>query len=229
MWCSIYFSWTAATDDDEMKEKEHKKDKKGWRVRGREMGCCWLQGSGGGMRAKKKKGEEERGSKTQNIITRSTRRENAKLLLEMVGSKKAEDVREQREDERHKDQGWQSHSHMEDGLLVSHHFAISYRQGVIATLQVKILKCQLDYLDSSRDIARTTINKGYLNAFDIRCRGETPSHLWLSILLSLCLSSANLSWSYVWHNSICGYARLVCTVLPRDFPYCSQLDTLPAN
>lgn len=28
-----------------------------------------------------------------------------KLLLEMVGSKKAEDFREQREDERHKDQG----------------------------------------------------------------------------------------------------------------------------
>lgn len=81
---------------------------------------------------------------------------------------------------------------MEDGLLVPHHLAISYRQGVIAALQVKILKCQLDYLDNSGDIAKTTINDRYLSASDTGCRGEAPFHLWLSIPLSIRLSSINL-------------------------------------
>lgn len=69
---------------------------------------------------------------------------------------------------------------MEDGLLVPHHLAVPNRQCVIAALQVKILKCQLDYLDDSGDIAKTTVMDGSLNAFDTRCRGETPFHLWLS-------------------------------------------------
>lgn len=40
MWCGIYFSWTAAADDDEMKEKRNKKHKKGWRVKGRARGVA---------------------------------------------------------------------------------------------------------------------------------------------------------------------------------------------
>lgn len=81
---------------------------------------------------------------------------------------------------------------MEDGLLVSDHLAISHRQGVIASLQVKILKCQLDHLDNSGDIVETTVNDRCLNAPDTSCRGETSPHLWLSILLSFLLSSVNL-------------------------------------
>lgn len=66
---------------------------------------------------------------------------------------------------------------MEDGLLVPNHLAIPDRQGVIAALQVKVLKCQLDYLDDSGDIAKTTITGTSLNTCDTRCRGETPPHL----------------------------------------------------
>lgn len=48
---------------------------------------------------------------------------------------------------------------MEDGLLVSHHLSISDCQGVVATLQVKILKCQFDYLDSRWSITVVTISE----------------------------------------------------------------------
>lgn len=48
---------------------------------------------------------------------------------------------------------------MEDGLLVSHHLSISDCQGVVATLQVKILKCQFDYLDTRWNITTVTISE----------------------------------------------------------------------
>lgn len=48
---------------------------------------------------------------------------------------------------------------MEDGLLVSHHLSISNCQGVVATLQVKILKCQFDYLDTRWNITTVTISE----------------------------------------------------------------------
>lgn len=48
---------------------------------------------------------------------------------------------------------------MENGLLVSHHLSISDRQGVVSTLQVKILKCQFDYLDSRWSITMVTISE----------------------------------------------------------------------
>lgn len=64
---------------------------------------------------------------------------------------------------------------MEDGLLVPDHLAVPDRQGVVAALQVKILKCQLDHLDDSGDIAKTTVTAASLNVCDTRCRGETPT------------------------------------------------------
>lgn len=49
---------------------------------------------------------------------------------------------------------------MEDGLLVSHHLSVSDCQGVVAALQVKVLKCQFDYLDSRWSITTVTISEG---------------------------------------------------------------------
>lgn len=81
---------------------------------------------------------------------------------------------------------------MEDGLLVSHHIAVSHCERVIAALQVKILKRQLDHLDNSGDIAKTTVNDRCLNVLDTRCRGETSAHLSLCVSQSIHSSSINL-------------------------------------
>lgn len=59
---------------------------------------------------------------------------------------------------------------MEDGLLVPNHLAVSDRQGVVAALQVKVLKCQLDYLDDGGDRAKTTVTATSLNPCDTRRR-----------------------------------------------------------
>lgn len=72
-----------------------------------------------------------------------------------------------------------SHSHVEDGLLVSHYLAISNRQRVVASLQVKIFKCQLDHLDNGGDINETNEGSRCLNTPWTKCRGEISSHLWL--------------------------------------------------
>lgn len=85
---------------------------------------------------------------------------------------------------------------MEDGLLVPNHLAVPDRQGVIAALQVKVLKCQLDYLDDSGDIAKTTVIGTSLNTCDTRCRGETPPHLRPRIPLT----SFNPPPEYVLHD-----------------------------
>lgn len=66
---------------------------------------------------------------------------------------------------------------MEDGLLVPHHLSVSDCQGVVAALQVKILKRQFDYLDSRWSIATVTISEGRRNLSDTRCRGEPSLHL----------------------------------------------------
>lgn len=80
---------------------------------------------------------------------------------------------------------------MEDGLLVSHHLSVSDCQGVVAALQVKILKCQFDYLDSRWSITTVTISDRCWNVSDARCRGEPSVHLWPSTAvhtrLSCCL------------------------------------------
>jgi len=60
-----------------------------------------------------------------------------------------EEDREQREVVKQKQRGQMSHSHVEDGLLVSHHLPVSHRQGVVASFQVKVHKGQLYYLDRS--------------------------------------------------------------------------------
>lgn len=72
-----------------------------------------------------------------------------------------------------------SHSHVEDGLLVSHYLAVSNRQRVVASLQVKIFKCQLDHLDNGGDINETNEGSRCLNTPWTKCRGEISSHLWL--------------------------------------------------
>lgn len=82
-----------------------------------------------------------------------------------------------------------SHSHVEDGLLVSHHLAVSNRQGVVASLQVKIFKCQLDHLDNGGDINETNEGSRCLNTPWTKCRGEISSHLWLSFPLFINPSS----------------------------------------
>lgn len=79
---------------------------------------------------------------------------------------------------------------MEDGLLVSHHLSVSDCQGVVAALQVKILKCQFDYLDSRWSITTVTISDGCWNVSDMRCRGEPSFHLWPSTAVH-----TRLSWS----------------------------------
>lgn len=108
--------------------------------------------------------------------------------------------------------GRRSHSHMEDGLLVSNHLAVSHCQSVIASLQVKILKSQLNHLYNSGDIAKTTINNRCWNAPDIRCRGEIPSRLSLYIPPLIQASSINLFRTFVWHGSS---LRLVYAFPPR--------------
>lgn len=75
---------------------------------------------------------------------------------------------------------------MEDGLLVPYHLTVTNRQGVVATLQVKILKCQLDYLDGGGHIAKTSVKAVSFNTADTRCRGETSLHV--RPAESLCLS-----------------------------------------
>lgn len=111
---------------------------------------------------------------------------------------------------------------MEDGLLVSHHLAIPHRQGVIAPLQVKILKCQLDHLDNSGDIAKTTVNDRCLNAPDTSCRGVNPFHLWLSISLSIHPSSFNLFCICVWHNYIHMNVTAVYNTFKTSILYCKR-------
>lgn len=51
---------------------------------------------------------------------------------------------------------------MEDGLLISDHLAIPYCQSIIASLQVKVLKGQLDYLNNSKDKRHVT-HEGNIN------------------------------------------------------------------
>lgn len=93
---------------------------------------------------------------------------------------------------------------MEDGLLVPNHLAVPNRQGVIAALQVKILKCQLDYLDGNGDIAKTTVTGTSLNTCDIRCSGESPPHLRPQIPLT----SFNPP-EQVWHDIIAFVALFI--------------------
>lgn len=135
-------------------ETEQEKQQKGWKIQRRRGGCRWLQG---GARR-----EEERESKIWKIIRRNRNGvgggcvwgkpfRRRRRLRTHTGKKK---------DYGHIDQGWKSHSHMEDGLLVSHHLSVSDCQGVVAALQVKILKCQFDYLDSRWSITTVTISEG---------------------------------------------------------------------
>lgn len=63
MWCDIYFSWTAASMGDEIKEKQERKDTKKLEGKAKREGCCWLQGSGGRVKPcvpNRRKVEEER-------------------------------------------------------------------------------------------------------------------------------------------------------------------------
>lgn len=126
---------------------------------------------------------EEREGKTWKIIRIKTRSESE-------ACRRWWGLKTHRKDYRHKDQGWRSHSHVEDGLLVSHHLSISDCQGVVATLQVKILKCQFDYLDSRWSITTVTISDGRWNASDMRCRGEPSFHLRPSTSVHTRLSSS---------------------------------------
>lgn len=68
MWCDIYFSWTAASIGDEIKEKQKKKDTKRLEGEAKREGCCWLQGSRGRGKPcvpNRRKVEEERKKNTE--------------------------------------------------------------------------------------------------------------------------------------------------------------------
>ena len=94
---------------------------------------------------------------------------------------------------------------MEDGLLVSHHLAVSHCQGVIASLQVKILKCQLDHLDNRGDIAERTINDRRLNA-PVAEERPLPICDFLSLFPLIChlsISSEYLSSSFPYPGTVC--------------------------
>lgn len=69
MWCGIYFSCTAASGGDETKEKQHRGERKGWRVKGKERVAAGKGRRRNGMCCQMKKGEEEKGRKTRTVIT----------------------------------------------------------------------------------------------------------------------------------------------------------------
>lgn len=196
MWCCIYFSCSTASGGDEMKEKQYNREKRAGgerEERGVLLGASKWKRRRKGMCAKKRRKVRRKRETEYDYMEREQQKWKWLLERKVWGeSQKKKKLRvNRREMKGKKDGGQRSHSHVEDGLLVSHHLAISHRQGVIASLQVKILKCQLDHLDNSRDITETTVSDRHLNALCTRCRGETPSHLWLSI----CLSSIYLSIS----------------------------------
>lgn len=152
--------------------------------KGKREGCCRVQGSGGGEKtsvSKRRKLKRKEKAKREYNYTEHEWQKWKWSRGMIVWNRSQKKLENRGEIKGKKDGGRRSHSHVEDGLLVSHHVAVSHRQGVIASLEVKILKRQLDHLGDSEDIVKTTTNDSCLNAPDTRCRGETPLHLWLSI------------------------------------------------
>lgn len=75
MWCGIYISCTTASGADEMKEKQHNREKQ---LEGKREEGGVLPGAGKWRRSRgecviKKKAEEVRESKRGNLITWNTR------------------------------------------------------------------------------------------------------------------------------------------------------------
>lgn len=202
-----------------MKEKHYNRENRAGGERGREKGTVGFWKVGEEKRPVCQTEERWRGKTEYDYMKHEWYKMKMSARDEGVELKPKE-VRKQQEDKRQRDGGWRSHSHVEDGLLVSHHLAVSHCQGVVASLQVKILKCQLDHLENSRDITKTTMNDRCLNVCYTTCRGGNPSHLSQCIPLSIHQSFINLFWTFIWHRSIHMYATAVYVVCESSHFYC---------